>query len=180
LTRLPAHRILTTALFGGITFMKRLALALAALFALTVSAQAGGFITPAEKRWAPFSGSLPVCDDPGVLSWITSSFGGKESEYWNSPLQIEGYDRIREIGFRANGAAYIPRRYCVARATLNDGRRHLVVYQVQEDLAFASIGDGVEWCVIGLDRNLAYAPACSALRPYVTRFLGERALTARY
>jgi hypothetical protein len=160
--------------------MKRLALAFIALFALTAWARADGFITPAEKRWAPYTGSLPTCDDSSVLSWITVSFSDKELQYWNSPLQIAGYDRIREIGLRSNGVAYIPRRYCVARATLNDGRKHLVVYQVQEDQGFASFGDGVEWCVIGLDRNLAYAPACSALRPYLTRFLGENALMERY
>jgi hypothetical protein len=160
--------------------MKRLALALAALLALGASAQAAGYITPAEKRWAPYTGVLPACDDPGALSMITVRFAEKESEYWNSSLQIVGYDRIREIGFRANGLAYIPRRYCVARATLSDLRTRLVVYQVQEDLAFASFGDGVEWCVVGLDRNLAYAPACSALRPYVTRFLGDKALSERY
>jgi hypothetical protein len=178
---LAAHRILREAFSGGIIVMKRLALALVALFALgATAAEAGGYITPAENRWAPFSSSLRTCDDPGVLSWITSAFSGKESEYWNSSLQISGYDRIREIGFRANGVAYIPRRYCAARATLNDGRTHLVIYQVQAELAFSSFGEGVEWCVVGLDRNLAYAPSCSALRPYLTRFLGEKALSERY
>ncbi len=162
--------------------MKRLALAFAALIAFSVSAQAAGYITPAEKRWAPFSAALPTCDDPGVLSWITSGFGGKESEYWNSPLQITGYDRIREIGFRSNGVAYIPRRYCIARAALNDYRFHTVIYQIEAEQGFASFGDGVEWCVAGLDRDLAYAPGCSVLRPFVTRYLGgeEKALFERY
>ncbi len=160
--------------------MKRLALAFAAFLALGAAAHAAGFITPAEKRWAPYSGVLPASDDPGVLSTISGTFAEKESEYWNSSLQIGGYDRIREIGFRANGLAYIPRRYCVARATLSDMRTRLVVYQVQEHMGFASFGDGVEWCVVGLDRNLAYAPSCSALRPYLTRFLGDKALSARY
>jgi hypothetical protein len=140
--------------------MKRLALAFAAFLALGAAAHAAGFITPAEQRHVPFSGVLPGCDDPGVLSTITGRFGQTESGYWSSPLEINGYDRIREIGFRANGVAYIPRRYCIARATLNDSRTRLVVYQVQEDLGFA--------------------PACSALRPYVTRFLGEKALSERY
>jgi hypothetical protein len=63
---------------------------------------------------------------------------------------------------------------------LNDSKLHLVVYQIQEDLGFVGWGDNVEFCVVGLDRNLAYAPACSALRPYVVRFLGEKALLARY
>ena len=109
-------------------------------------------------------------------------FGGKESEFWNSPLQIVGYDRIHEIGFRSNGVGYIPRRYCIARATMNDSQFRTVIYQIEDQLAFASFGDGVEWCVAGLDRNLAYAPGCSVLRPYVTRFLegGERALSERY
>ncbi len=163
--------------------MKRLALAFVALVALGAAAHAAGYITPSEKRWAPFYASgLPACDDPGVLSTITADFGGKESEYWNSPLQIVGYDRIREIGFRANGVGYIPRRYCVARATMNDSRYRLVIYQIQDQLAFASFGDGVEWCVAGLDRNLAYAPGCSTIRPFVTRFLSEeeRALSERY
>jgi hypothetical protein len=161
--------------------MKRLALAFAALLALGATAHAAGYITPAEKRWAPlYSTGLASCDDPGVLSWITSSFGGKESEFWNSPLQIVGYDRIREIGFRANGPGYIPRRYCIARASLNDNRYHTVIYQIEDQMAFASIGDGVEWCVAGLDRNLAYSPGCSVLRPYVTRFIGDDALSERY
>jgi hypothetical protein len=163
--------------------MKRLALAFAALIAFSVTAHAAGYITPSEKRWAPFYATgLPACDDPGVLSWITSSFGGKESEFWNSPLQIVGYDRIHEIGFRSNGVGYIPRRYCIARATMNDSRFRTVIYQVQDQLAFASFGDGVEWCVAGLDRDLAYAPGCSVLRPFVTRFLegGEKALSERY
>jgi hypothetical protein len=163
--------------------MKRLALAFLALIGFSIAAQAGGYITPSEKRWAPFYASgLPACDDPGVLSSITSGFDGKESEYWNSPLQIVGYDRVREIGFRANGVAYIPRRYCIARATLNDRRMHTVIYQIQDELGFAGFGDGVKWCVAGLDRDLAYAPGCAVLRPYLTRFLGEsvRALSTRY
>ena len=163
--------------------MKRLALAFAALIALGATARAAGYITPSEKRWAPFYASgLPACDDPGVLSSVTSGFGGKESGYWNSPLQIVGYDRIREIGFRANGVGYIPRRYCIARATMNNARYRTVIYQIQDELGFAGFGDGVEWCVAGLDRDLAYSPGCSVLRPYVTRFLegGERALNERY
>jgi len=41
-------------------------------------------------------------------------------------------------------------------------------------------GWGVEWCVVGLDRNLAYAPSCSVLRPFATRYLGEAAIRALY
>ncbi len=160
--------------------MKRFVVCLAALAAFSAGAQAGGVVVPAEQRYVPYSGALPACDDPSVLARISDRFAQKESEYWNSPLQIESYDRIEEIGFRANGLAYIPRRYCVARALANDARERTVVYDVEEDLGMIGWGYGVEWCVVGLDRNLAYAPKCSALRPFVDRYLGEKALRARY
>ncbi|HXW19677.1 MAG TPA: hypothetical protein VEK35_04145 [Roseiarcus sp.] len=160
--------------------MKALAFAFAVLLGLGVSAHAAGVVVPAEQRYQPYSGSLPPCEDEGVLSEVASRFWSTQYEFWASSLQIRSYDQIREIGFRANGLAYIPRRYCVARAMLSDQSLHLVVYQIQENLGFVGFWRGVEWCVIGLDRNLAYAPACSALRPYVDRFLGEKAVTARY
>ncbi|MGD0641197.1 MAG: hypothetical protein ABSC22_10660 [Roseiarcus sp.] len=143
------------------------------------SACAQGYSTPAEQRYSPFSGDIPSCDDPGVLSTITSRFAQKESEYWNSALEIEGYDRIREIGFRSNGAGYIPRRYCVARAQMNDLEPRAVIYTVQQNLGVIGWGYGVEWCVVGLDRNLAYAPGCQAARPIVdTDIVGGGAMQA--
>ena len=160
--------------------MKRIVVCLAALVALGAGAHAAGVIVPAEQRYSPYSADLPACDDPGVLARISDRFAQKESGYWNSPLQIESYDRIQEIGFRANGLAYIPRRYCVARALDSDSRERTVVYDIEESLGMIGWGYGVEWCVVGLDRNLAYAPACSALRPFVDRYLGEKALRARY
>lgn len=160
--------------------MKRILIGLAAFLVFGATAQAGGIVVPAEQRYSAYSGDLPSCDDPGVLSRISDRFAQKESGYWNSTLQVTGYDRIREIGFRANGLDYIPRRYCVARALVNDLRERTVIYDIQEGLGMIGWGYGVEWCVVGLDRNLAYAPACSALRPFVDRYLGEKALRARY
>jgi hypothetical protein len=160
--------------------MKRIMICLAALLVFGAAAQAGGIVVPAEQRYVAYSGDLPSCEDPGVLSRITDRFAQKESGYWNSALQINGYDRIREIGFRANGLGYIPRRYCVARALGNDLKERTVVYDIEESLGVIGWSYGVEWCVVGLDRNLAFAPACSSLRPFIERYLGEKALRARY
>jgi hypothetical protein len=153
--------------------MKRLIWVLAALAALGSAASAQQIVVPAEHRYSSYTGRLPPCDDTGVTSRIHDRFGEKEHEFWDSTLQIVSYDKFREIGFRANGLGYIPRRYCVARALLNDDKEHTVIYQIQEDLGIIGWGYGVEWCVVGLDRNLAYAPACGALRPYLERFLAE-------
>ena len=156
--------------------MKSLAIAIVAFLAFCGAAQAQGYATPAEKRYSPYTAELPPCDDPGVLGRISDRFAQKESEYWNSTLQIDGYDRVREIGFRANGLSYIPRRYCVARAQVNDLKPRAVIYAIREDLGIIGWGYGVEWCIVGLDRNLAYAPGCQAVRPFLERRLGERAL----
>jgi hypothetical protein len=160
--------------------MKRIVFCLAALLALGAGAQAGGIVVPAEQRYSAYSGDLPACNDPGVLAQIGWRFAQKESEYWNSPLRIAGFDGVEEIGLRSNGLGYIPRRYCVARALDDDSRPRTVVYQIQESLGAIGWGYGVEWCVVGLDRNLAYAPKCSALRPFVENYRAERALRARY
>ena len=160
--------------------MKRFALTLVALLATFGLARAGSYVTPAEQRYAPYGAELPDCNDPGVLARVSQRFEQKESAYWRSALRIGGFDRIRQIGFRANGLGYIPRRYCVARAELSDRRRHQVIYAIGEDLNIIGWGYGVEWCVIGLDRNFAFAPGCSAVRPFLERNLGARALRARY
>ena len=101
--------------------MKRIFVCLTALFVFAAAAQAAGIIVPAEERYSPYTGVLPPCDDPGVLSRISDRFAQKEGEYWNSSIRLAGFDRIREIGYRANGVAYIPRRYCVARSVDGDG-----------------------------------------------------------
>ena len=139
-------------------------------------------LTPAERRFLPWSGDLPACDTPSVLDRIQSRFGQAESGYWNSGLEITGFDRFREIGYRTTGADYIPRRYCTADARLNDGKVRQVSYWIGEDLGFSG-GDyigvvlpfsprtsfldnwGVTYCVKGLDRNYAYGPDCRAARP---------------
>jgi hypothetical protein len=120
----------------------------------------------AEARDRPWTGVIPACDDPAVLAKVSSRFAGKEAEYWNSSLTITAYDRIHTIAYRPWGASYIPRRFCAARAFLSDGLPpRPVYYSVREDLGIIGATWGVQFCVVGLDRNLAYAPECQAARP---------------
>jgi hypothetical protein len=120
---------------------------------------------PAEYRYPPYAGVLPLCSDPGVLGEISSSFAGREAEYWGSGLGIDAFESVSEFGYRSNGASFIPRRYCRAEALFNDGRRRRVVYNIGEKLGFIGIGSGVTWCVSGLDRNHAFSPNCRAAGP---------------
>ena len=140
------------------------ALAAALLGSLAAQTTAARPLVPAEKRYRPFTANLPSCDDKGVLDRIADRFQQKESLYWHSALEITGFDRVRESGFRTNGKDFIPRRYCTARATLNDRKLHEVTYWIGENLGTIGYGYGVEWCVNSLDRNNAFAPACREAR----------------
>lgn len=120
---------------------------------------------PAEARIIPYAGVLPACADPFVLAQISRDFSDRESAYWASDLSIAAWVHVREVGYRNNGEAYIPRRYCSALAEFNDGRRRRVGYDLGEDLGFSGVGWGVEWCVVGLDRDLSFAPNCKMTRP---------------
>jgi hypothetical protein len=122
-------------------------------------------LTPAEKRFSPYDAILPACDDPAVFERIQSRFHQRETEYWNTGLEIVGFDEPGEIGFRRNGLDYIPRRYCTARAMLNDQKTRMVSYSIGEDLGIIGFSFDVDWCLVGLDRNNAYAPGCKMARP---------------
>jgi hypothetical protein len=108
---------------------------------------------------------VPLCDDPAVMGQISSKFAGKEGIYWNSNLEILGIDRVRETALRPWAAQSIPRRFCQGVAHVSDGRRRQVIYSISENGSFLGVGWGVEWCVVGLDRNWAYNPSCRAARP---------------
>jgi len=110
-----------------------------------------------------YDGQLPPCD--AALATISSRFAAKESRFWVSDLTIQSFDQVREIAFRPWGHDLIPRRYCEAKALLSNGIETKVFYSIGEDLDFAGATWGVEWCVVGYDRNLAYAPRCKMARP---------------
>ena len=141
------------------------AVAVAAVFAGLAGGASARPVVPAEQRYDSYDGDLPACDDPGVLDRISSRFSRKESEYWNTSLEIVSYDQVKLLAARPYGLDHVPRNFCTARALLNDNSYHEVSYSVAEDMGIIGFGYGVEWCLQGLDRNLAYAPACQAARP---------------
>jgi hypothetical protein len=110
-----------------------------------------------------YDGKVKPCEY--ALPTITSQFRDKETAFWNSSLAITGYGNIRETAFRPWQSDNIPRRYCSGEAMLSDGKVRAVHYSIIEDGGFAGFGQGVEWCVVGVDRNWAFNPACKAAKP---------------
>lgn len=144
--------------------MRRLLFAIGCLLSCLAPA-AGSEIVPAEKRVIPYVADLPTCGDPQVLALITARFAEREAKFWGSDLTLVEYSHIRPLAWRPWGLDTIPRRYCFAKVLTSQGRWHRIDYSVREDLGFLGVSWGVEWCVLGLDRNLAYSPSCRMARP---------------
>src|SRR3954449_13019166 len=143
------------------------ALSLGAVLAVLAFGHAAEAANPLEMNfWLSgprYDGRVDACEK--VLWTITSQFKEKESTFWNSALTITAYGRIHETAFRPWQSDNIPRRYCSADVMTSDGKLRHVHYAIVEDGGFAGFGQGVEWCVTGLDRNWAYNPGCKAARP---------------
>lgn len=112
-----------------------------------------------------YDGVLPPCESRYALDRIQTRFATKEGRFWNSDLRITGFDQIRETAFRPWAPNTIPRRFCSAVALTSDGHRRAVHYSIAEDTGMIGASWGVEWCVVGTDRNWAYNPGCAMARP---------------
>jgi hypothetical protein len=106
---------------------------------------------------------IPRCE--AALDTIASRFAAKEGRFWNSDLQILGFERVRQVALMPWAPNTIPRRFCRAVASVSDGRKRVVRYSIIEDGGIIGATWGVEWCVVGLDRNWAYNPRCRMARP---------------
>jgi hypothetical protein len=150
-----ASRRVAAALLGG-------------LFAALTTAPAGA-ANPFEMNfWMSgprYDGVLPPCESRYALDRIQTRFATKEGRFWNSDLRIRGFDQIRETAFRPWAPNTIPRRFCSAVALTSDGQRRPVHYSIAEDTGMIGASWGVEWCVVGTDRNWAYNPGCAMARP---------------
>jgi hypothetical protein len=121
-----------------------------------------------ENLWLPgprYDRVTPGCDYRPALDRIIGDFGLKEARFWKSELQIVGIENIRETAVLPWAAQSIPRRFCSGTALISDGMRHPIYYSIAEDSGMIGMDWGVNSCVVGLDRNWAYGPACRAARP---------------
>lgn len=153
--------------FGHVRIPIGVRMAVGALFAVLAFGHPARAANPLELNFGLFGPSYDgrVAECERALGTISTQFQEKESTFWNSQLRIMAYGNIHEIAFRPWQSDNIPRRYCSGTVQLNDGKFHALHYSIIEDGGFAGYGQGVEWCVVGLDRNWAFNPACKAAGP---------------
>jgi hypothetical protein len=121
--------------------------------------------SPLERLVTRYHGHIPACDSDWALGTIAWRFGYREWRYWGSPERLTHFGDVREIAYRPWGPEYQPRRYCQVKVRVSEHHETVVYYSIIENGGFAGVGWGVEWCVVGYDYNLAYAPKCRAARP---------------
>jgi hypothetical protein len=121
----------------------------------------------AEERLRAWSGALPACDDPAVLSRISRGFDAREQRFWNGALRLAEITHPRQLALRPWGQSHIPRRFCQARARIETGvasRNSRVDYIITEGTGLFG-GWGVEWCTAAFVRHQHAGPDCRAMRP---------------
>ena len=112
-----------------------------------------------------YDGWLPACDNPLALAKIDIRFWVKEVRFWDPRIWISRFGEVREVAYRPWGQYAIPRRFCAAQTLMSDGTQTITYYSIGEDTGFAGATWGVEWCVTGYDRNMAYSPRCKMAQP---------------
>ena len=151
------------------SFALAMLLGLGWLFVAPAPAQAAGLLEKNFWLSGPnYDNVVPPCE--AGLDKIAAGFAEKEGRFWNSPLEIVDFKGVRQIARNAWVRGTIPRRYCRAVAYVSAGggglpRPHTVYYWIGEDTGMIGATWGVEWCVVGLDRNWAYNPNCRMARP---------------
>jgi hypothetical protein len=132
-------------------------------------APAAGAATIFEKEfWLSgprYSAKVPLCEERGPLDMIRRRFGTKEGKFWNSDLKLVGFEQIQEVAWQPWAPGTIPRRFCSASALISDGVRRPMYYSITEDAGMIGVSYGVEFCVVGLDREWSYQPACLRAKP---------------
>ncbi|MGJ5153760.1 hypothetical protein [Bradyrhizobium sp. SZCCHNS3051] len=138
-----------------------------ALLAAIVAAAPAQAANPLEMNFwlsgPKYEGRVAPCE--AAIPTIVSRFQDKESTFWNSSLTITGVANVHEIAFRPWQSDNIPRRFCTGSVMISDGKARTVNFSIIEDGGFAGYDQGVEFCVVGLDRNWAFNPACRAAKP---------------
>ncbi len=105
-----------------------------------------------------------ACADARMLARIAKRFAWAERNTWQRGYEIAA---IEGPGLRytvINGPSIIRHRHCRATALMTNGARRSLFYTISAGMGLASIGNGVDFCLAGLDSWRVHGAACRSLR----------------
>ncbi len=111
-------------------------------------------------------GESKACGDEKILTKITKRFRHQVKNVPHLPdVTIVEFRNPHEHRYvDETSLRMIARRYCMATAVFDTGEKRSVWYVIENGMGFASVGDGVQFCVSGFDRWNVYDAACRVLR----------------
>ena len=111
----------------------------------------------------PAYGHLPECDSPSVLAKVRSRFAYADRHIYHTGTMIGEIDQIRDRGPGMYTESLIAKRYCSARAYLDNATYQPVHYLIEARAGFVGITWNVESCLPGWDRWHVYGGWCRVL-----------------
>jgi len=137
-------------------------LAIAAILAGTGIGQAADVPGPILIN-APIVTGNP-CADPTVRSRIMERFAWAERNTWQRGFVMASLENGRLSNHPYNEPGIIHREYCMADAAMTDGSMRVVYYAIEFGVGFASLGNYVDFCVLGLDPWRVHDAACRTVQ----------------
>ena len=112
-----------------------------------------------------YAGGSDKCGRDSVLNHIQARFTYTAAHYLNSDIGISDIERVRENRLVSKGKSQnVERHYCQARAIMSDGKKRDLWYVVENPWGYAGLGNGVTYCVSGLDPLRLHGRFCMSLR----------------
>ena len=148
----------------------RIVVAAAVLAGMLGSAEAADYrmpVQPGPVLVQPQGGPDPVvalCANPHTLSRIRNRFTWAERHTWHRGFVMAALENPRVNYPMLNGPSMISQVRCIADATMTDNTQRTVFYSVEAEMGFASIGKGVDFCVLGLDPWRIHDDECRTVR----------------
>jgi hypothetical protein len=135
-----------------------------ALFAVVISVG----ISKAADMSGLFIVAAPIadatCANRGVLGRIQSRFNWSERTLWHRGFVIHSLSNPRPSNHRFSMPGIIKRDYCLADSVMTNGAKHPVYYAIEHGQGLASIGNYVDFCVLGLDPWHVHDGECRTVR----------------
>ena len=104
------------------------------------------------------------CADDHVLGRIVERFAWAERHTWHRGFVIDSLANPRRGDHPYFEPGLIKRDYCVADGFMTDGSVRPVYYAIEYGVGFASLGNYVDFCVLGLDPWHVHDEACRTVR----------------
>ena len=105
-----------------------------------------------------------LCANPAMLKRIAERFAWAERNTWRRGFEMAAVLNPRLRYPELDGPSLIARVRCMADAVMTNNTQRTVYYIVEAEMGFASVGKGVDFCVLGLDPWRVYDRACRTMR----------------